>query len=194
MKAHTVKQDIELTESKTVFSKFSFSILELERKSVEWMSRYRIVCLQVSLGMIFIVFGGLKFFPGCSPAESLAGDTLRIMTLGLLQPALSLPILAIGECLLGIGLMAGVAGQREQGVMHKGRRLILRLTLPALFLHMIGTATPLFLMPECVFGAHDGGPLLTMECQYILKNLVLISAAIAVGGQQTRALAQEEGE
>ena len=152
----------------------------LELHAVRWMAVNAMSLLKASLGLVFLLFGSLKFFPGLSPAEGLAGETLSTLSFGLLQPAVSLPLLGAWECLLGIGLIAGIEGGARFG------RLLLRLTIPALFLHLLGTASPLFLAPTEHFCFQPGHHLLTLECQYILKNVVLVSAAIAVGGSAAR--------
>ena len=41
-----------------------------------WMSANGVLILRVSLGVVFLWFGFLKFFPGVSPAQNLAGDTI----------------------------------------------------------------------------------------------------------------------
>jgi uncharacterized membrane protein YphA (DoxX/SURF4 family) len=55
----------------------------------------------------------------------------------------------------------------------------LRIAVVLLFLQMAGTLTPLALFPSLTFTKVPFAP--TMEGQYILKNLVLISAAIVIG-------------
>jgi len=51
--------------------------------------------------------------------------------------------------------------------------------LALLLLHMLGTFTPLVLFPHDVFAHLPYAP--TFEAQYILKNLVLISAGCVLG-------------
>jgi hypothetical protein len=58
--------------------------------------------------------------------------------------------------------------------------LFMRLTLLLLFLQMPGTALPLFLLPEAVWVRFPF--VLTIEGQYIVKNLVLIGAGLVLGG------------
>ena len=151
----------------------------LEAKAARWMAKHSTALLRVSLGMVFLAFGALKFFPGLSPAEGLAGETLQTMSFGLLPPAVSLPLLAAGECLIGIGLIFGTT----RGGGGSLRQTMLRLTVPAIPLHLLGTAAPLFLSPGEMFAPGSGAALLSLECQYILKNVVLAAAALAVGGQ-----------
>jgi len=55
----------------------------------------------------------------------------------------------------------------------------MRLTLLLLFLQMPGTTLPLIILPEKVWTIFPYG--LTLEGQYIIKNLVLISAGLVLG-------------
>lgn len=129
-----------------------------------WMARHGILILRISLGITFFWFGALKFFPGLSPAQDLATRTIEALTLGLIQPGMSAPVLAAWECLIGLGLITG---------------LFLRATLLLLFVQMLGTLTPIILFPGEVFNRFPYAP--TLEGQYIIKNLVLISAGIVIG-------------
>jgi len=124
-----------------------------------WMSRYGLLVLRVGLGIVFVWFGALKFFPGLSPAEGLVRNTIYFM-----NPDLFLPILAAWETLIGIGLIWGK---------------YMRLTLLLLFLQMPGTALPILVLPEVVWTQFPFG--LTLEGQYIIKNLVLIGAGLVLG-------------
>src|SRR5262249_37662011 len=61
----------------------------------------------------------------------------------------------------------------------------MRLTLLCVFGHMAGTLLPLLFLPKETF---RGSPLaLTLEGQYIVKNVVLIGAALVLGGHSSRA-------
>lgn len=120
--------------------------------------------LRIALGVVFFWFGVLKFFPNLSPAEELAARTIETITFGAVQSNVSLPVLAAWECLIGIGLIAG---------------RFLRATLALLALQMLGTFLPLVLFPEETFTVFPIAP--TLEGQYIIKNVVLLGAAIVVG-------------
>jgi uncharacterized membrane protein YphA (DoxX/SURF4 family) len=128
------------------------------------MARNGIRLLRISLGIVFLWFGVLKFFPGLSPAQTLAGDTISILSFGLLTPKLAVLILAVWECLIGVGLIAGY---------------LLRATLFLLWLQMLGTITPLVLFPDLCFTVVPIAP--TLEGQYIIKNLVLVTAGLVIG-------------
>ncbi|MBE7528923.1 MAG: DoxX family protein [Chloroflexi bacterium] len=137
---------------------------QIDTTLTEWMARHGIRLLRFSLGVVFFWFGVLKFFPGLSPAQSLAGDTMSALSFGVLSPDTAVFILAIWECLIGLGLITG---------------FFLRATLALLWLQMIGTVTPLFLYPELCFTVIPIAP--TLEGQYIIKNMVLIAAGIVIG-------------
>lgn len=131
---------------------------------IRGMARVGPTLLRLSLGIIFLWFGVLKFLPGLSPAQDLAARTIRDLSGGMIGPEVSIPLLATWESLIGIGLLVG-----------KG----LRATLFLLYAQMAGTLTPLVLYPSEVFTRIPYAP--TLEGQYIIKNLVLISAGIVVG-------------
>ncbi|MCF8217550.1 MAG: hypothetical protein K9I29_07950 [Bacteroidales bacterium] len=129
-----------------------------------WMARWSIPFLRISVGIVFLWFGLLKFFPGLSPAQGLAIRTIDTLTFGLLQEEFIIYTLAIWESLIGIGLIF---------------KIYLRETLALLFLQMAGTITPIFIFPGEVFTQIPYG--LTLEGQYIVKNIVVISAALTIG-------------
>ena len=78
---------------------------------------------------------------------------------------MSIIILAVWEVLIGLGLIFGK---------------FFRTTLLLLFLQMLGTITPLFLFTSEVFTQIPYAP--TLEGQYIIKNIVLISAGMVIYG------------
>ena len=120
-----------------------------------WLAVNAITLLRVSLGVVFFWFGALKLFPGLSPAQDLAARTISILTFGMVPPAVSLPALAVWECLIGLGFIVG-----------KFTRLTLALLVLLLFPGETFTRVPI-------------AP--TLEGQYIIKNAVLISAGLVIG-------------
>ncbi len=124
-------------------------------------ARYGLVAMRISVGVIFIWFGALKFFPGLSPAEGLIFDTMPAWV----PMDIFYPMLAMWEILIGIGFVVG------------GR--LMRPTILLMLLHMPGTVSPVVLNPDAVWTAFPFG--LTLEGQYIVKNLVLVSAAVVIG-------------
>lgn len=142
-----------------------YSLYERADKAITtWMARYGLLLLRISLGIVFFWFGFLKFFPGLSPAQDLATRTIETLSFGLIKPAVSIYILAVWECLIGLGLLIG---------------RYMRVTLLLLFAQMLGTISPIFLFPSEVFTRIPYAP--TLEGQYIIKNMVLISAALVLG-------------
>jgi uncharacterized membrane protein YphA (DoxX/SURF4 family) len=136
----------------------------LDIRFTEWMARYGIMLLRVSVGIVFFWFGILKFFSGLSPAQDLATRTMDILTFGLIPPDVAIVFLALWECLVGLGLMLGK---------------YMRVTLLLLWLQMLGAITPILLFPYDVFTHIPYAP--TLEGQYIIKNIVLISAGLVIG-------------
>jgi uncharacterized membrane protein YkgB len=136
----------------------------IDRRITETLARIGIPALRISLGIVFLWFGALKFFPELSPAEELAAATIEELSFGIVSPEAAVFLLATWECAIGLGLLTG---------------RLLRATLLLLFVQMAGTITPLFLFPEQTFVAFPYAP--TLEGQYIIKNIVLVAAAIVVG-------------
>ena len=117
--------------------------------------------LAISIGICYLWFGVLKFFPELSPADALAKDTITILTFGVISPQVSIILLAIWEVAIGIGL-----------IFNLYMRKIIFFTL----IHMVCTFTPLFFFPELSF---NHSPFtLTLVGQYIMKNVIIISALL----------------
>ena len=128
------------------------------------LARIGVPAVRIALGIVFVWFGVLKFFPNLSPAELLAARTIERLTLGVVQPDISLPVLAAWEGVIGIGL---ILGRWLRGVLF------------LLAVQMAGTFTPLVLFPDETWTVFPIVP--TLEGQYIIKNIVLIGAAMVVG-------------
>jgi uncharacterized membrane protein YphA (DoxX/SURF4 family) len=143
-----------------MWTKYAAYFNEIDAQITRWMARYGLVIMRVGLGVVFLWFGLLKLFPGLSPAEDLVRNTIFFV-----DPNLFLPVLALWEAAIGLGLIIG-----------KG----MRLTLLLLFLQMPGTALPIVILPEVVWTSFPF--VLTLEGQYIVKNLVLIGAGLVLGG------------
>jgi hypothetical protein len=109
-------------------------------------------------------FGVLKYFEGLSPAEGMAIRIIDILTFHLFPEKIIIAGLATWEVFIGIGLLLNV---------------FMLKTLLLLFLQMLGTFAPLVLFPSERFHVYPVA--LTLERQYIFKNIVLISAGIVLG-------------
>lgn len=123
-----------------------------------WMARHGTPLLRWTLGIIFIWFGALKPL-GLSPAQELVSNTVYWV-----NPAWFVPLLGYWEVLIGIGLLI---------------KPLIRPAIALLFLQMPGTFFPLILLPDVCFTRFPIG--LTLEGQYIIKNLVIIGAALVIG-------------
>lgn len=132
----------------------------LDQKVTGFMSSYAILIIRVSLGIVFLWFGLLKVI-GLSPVFDLASQVVYW-----LPSELFVPILGFWEMAIGAGLLLGKA---------------LRIILSLLFIQLAGTFLVLVIRPDAAF--QDGNPLLlTTEGEFVIKNLVLIAAGLAVGG------------
>lgn len=128
-----------------------------------WMEKWGMRLLRYSLAVVFIWFGILKPI-GVSPASELVERTVYWF-----PPDIFIPILGWWEVLIGICMIW---------------RPLIRVSIFLLLLQMPGTMLPLFLLPEVCFTHVPWG--LTLEGQYIIKNLALVSAALVVGGTVRR--------
>jgi len=124
-----------------------------------------LIILRVSIGIIYVWFGALKFFPGVSPAEELAKETIHQLTFRLINPELSLLLLALWETGIGVLLISGLYS-----------KVVIRIVL----VHMLCTFIPLFLLPGISFTSAPFA--LTLVGQYIIKNIVIISALFVIDG------------
>lgn len=129
---------------------------------VRWLEKNAFRLLRLTIGILYLWFGILKFFPELSPAETLATETIRVLSFGILPDNVSILLLASWETLIGIALVF---------------KLRLSVTLSVLLIHMFGTLTPFVIFPEQIFSESYG---FTLLGQYILKNVVIISAALAI--------------
>lgn len=123
------------------------------------MDRWSVPMLRAAVGTVFIWFGALKVF-GVSPAADLVAATVYLV-----PASLFVPILGIWEILIGVCLLY---------------RPLIRLGILLLFLQLPGTFLPMVLLPDVVFVTFPHA--LTVEGQYIVKNLVIIGAALVIGG------------
>ncbi len=119
--------------------------------------------MRLSLGIIFVWYGMLKFFPTLSPAEDLAIKTIDIIFFNLIDGSLSIKLLAMLEVAIGIGFLSGFYTK----------------IVTIIFLgHMVCTFAPLFLLPE--FSFSQAPYAFTLVGQYIVKNIVFILVGIII--------------
>jgi uncharacterized membrane protein YphA (DoxX/SURF4 family) len=130
----------------------------LDRLMAETLQPLALPCLRILLGLLFIWFGGLKV-AGVSPVQALVAGTLPWIS-----PHVVVPVLGGVEILLGLGLVTGVA---------------VRLVLPVLACHLAGTLLTFVVLPGRMFRGSDP-LLLTQSGEFVIKNLVLISATLVL--------------
>lgn len=146
----------------------SLNLERIDEKISSFMETWGVTALRISLGVIFIWFGLLKPF-GVSPAEPLLLKTVG--WLPFFEPRSWLIVIGWWEVIIGICFLF---------------RSTIRIAIALLAMQMVGTFMPLVLLPSVTFQT-DGIPYaLTMEGQYIIKNLLIISAALVIGGTVRR--------
>lgn len=144
----------------------SYAVMSFDRideRIATFMRETYPTAIRLSFAVIFIWFGALKPL-GFSAASPLVLATVEWMPL--LSPESWLVIIGWWEVAIGCLFIS---------------RRTTRIAILLLFLQMSGTFLPLFILPEVTF--QEGGiPWLpTMEGQYIIKNLMVLSAALVLG-------------
>ncbi len=140
-----------------------------------WLVANSITILRISLGIVFLAFGVLKFFPGLSPIEELATRTTSALTFGLISPSAGLVVIATLECAIGLCFVTGRF--LRVGVWLMGAQM--------LGAQMLGAMSPLVLFPGELFAGPWHAP--TLVAQYILKDVVLVAAAMVIAATWTGA-------
>ena len=135
------------------FRKLDIELIHLFRKISEPAAR-------LGLFTIFFWFGLLKVL-GLSPATILVQNLFE-QTLPIIN--FSTFIILFGLFEVAIGLLFLIKGAE-------------RIVMPILLIHMITTFMPLFFLTEETW---SGFLIPTLEGQYIIKNLVIIAAAIGI--------------
>ncbi|MEQ9097259.1 MAG: hypothetical protein RIE32_13470 [Phycisphaerales bacterium] len=140
----------------------------IDRRIARFMRRYGHGALRFALAVIFIWFGVLKPL-GISPAEQLVLQTVDWMPL--LSSETWLAIIGWWEVLIGVLFLF---------------RPTLRFAIGLLALQMVGTFMPLVILPEVTFQPGRVPYGLTLEGQYIVKNILIIASALVIGGAVDR--------
>jgi len=134
-----------------------------QRRLTDLLARHSIDVLRISLGLVFLGFGVLKFFPGASPAEALVVRTIDALSFGLVTGTGAVVLTAVAECFIGITLVTG---------------RLLKTGLVVLAGSMVGIMSPLVLFFTDLF---PGTP--TIEGQYVAKDIVLVAAGLVVAAR-----------
>lgn len=135
-----------------------------DSRAIRWMRTHSVDFLRIGLGIVFVWFGALKVFD-VSPVVYLIEKTYSFFPIESFML-----VLGIWEIIVGIGLIFSI---------------YMRLTLFLFWAQMLGTVAAPFLYPELFFS--NGNPLLlTTEGEFVIKNLVLITAGMVIGGHQLK--------
>lgn len=134
-------------------------IARIDEVLIPWLRRWSVPLLRGALGAVFVWFGALKVLD-VSPVSELVADTVYWV-----DPSWFVPVLGGVEILIGLGLL-----------LRRG----LRLVLAALVLQLAGTFLVFVVRPEVAY--QDGNPFrLSVLGEFVVKNLVLLTAALVVG-------------
>jgi len=133
-------------------------VRSFEVKLARWLAPRSITLLRISMGLVFLGFGVLKFVPGLSPAEELARETVGKLTFGLLPENIGVLLVASLESAIGLTLLLG---------------RFLRLGLALLGVAAVGILSPLVLVPQDLFVSAF---VPTLAGQYVIKDFVLLAA------------------
>ena len=134
---------------------------------IDWLAHRSIDILRISLGVVFLAFGAVKFVPDASPAQALVERTLDTLSLGIVSGEAALLLTAVAECFIGITLITGK---------------LLRAGLAVLGASLVGIMSPLVLFFHDMFPSD--GP--TLEAQYVFKDVVLVAAGLVVAVRALR--------
>jgi len=141
------------------------SALNTFDRLVVWaMDSFGIKFARLAIGIVFIWFGALKMIGTLSPAYDLVAATIYWLT-----PEIIIPLIGLWEVAIGVAFLFPP---------------LTRLALVLLAGQMPATFLPLVLLPEVCFTVFPFG--LTLEGQYIIKNLVIIACALIIGGTALR--------
>jgi uncharacterized membrane protein YphA (DoxX/SURF4 family) len=140
---------------------------KLDQGLIKIMRNTSTPAIRLSFGVIFIWFGILKPL-GLSAAEGLLKATVVWLPFG--SPGVWLVIIGLWEIVIGVFFFF---------------KKTTRLAIILLFLQMVGTFMPLVFLTEVTFQSNNFF-LPTLEGQYIIKNLMIISAALVLGGEINR--------
>jgi putative oxidoreductase len=141
------------------------ALVRFDRTVIEFTRAHSIPILRMSLGIVFVWFGVLKIV-GHSPVADLV-----IKTAYFLPPNVAVIGMGVLETVIGIGLITGVA---------------MRLTLLMFFVQMCGTFLTIVTRPDLLI-EHGDPLLLSVNGEFLLKNLVLIAAGIVIVGSVPKA-------
>lgn len=114
--------------------------------------------LRVGMGIVFFWFGALKIV-GLGPVDSLIKETLFWW-----DPSITVPLIGIVEVFISFVFFIPV---------------LLKWFFWIIILHMLGTFSPLIMSPDLMYVDNNVFNL-SMEGEFVVKNLVLLPASIVI--------------
>jgi uncharacterized membrane protein YphA (DoxX/SURF4 family) len=124
---------------------------------------HSIQLLRIVVGLVFLAFGMLKFFPDVSPAEELTIKTTDALSFDLIPSHIAIVLIASLECIIGLLLIAG---------------RFLRIAIYLLAGQLVGILAPLALFTGRLFDGPHNAP--TLEGQYVIKDIILVASGFVV--------------
>lgn len=135
-------------------------LAQIDQRVVTWLAQNSLTLLRVSIGIVFVWFGALKLVPGLSPAEPLIRSAMSFVPL----MDYFLLFVAALEIVIGLGFITGK---------------FMRVTVILLLMQMAGAMSPVILSPDRIWNVFPH--VLTLEGQYVIKDIILISAGLVIG-------------
>lgn len=126
-------------------------------KSRNFAARHVLFLSRLSLATVFFWFGVLKF-ANLSPVAGLLHGSIPF-----LAETPYLQLLGVAEMVIGVGLLV--------------KRLANQATVLMIF-HLLGTMSLFVIAPRLIFAPVF--PVLTMDGEFVLKNVVLIASAMVI--------------
>lgn len=148
------------------YSRNNSLLFRLDEFILNLMRRWSITALRLALGSIFLWFGALKVF-GSSPVAALIQETYSFMPVSIF-----VLVLGVWEMVIGAGIILKRA---------------LRWVLILLGIHLLGTFTAILFNPAIFFVR--GIPFcLTVDGEFVIKNVVLLTGALVIAGHEVKPL------
>lgn len=141
-------------------------LFRLDEFILNLLRRWSITALRLALGSIFLWFGALKVF-GSSPVAALIQETYSFMPVSIF-----VLVLGVWEMVIGAGI-----------ILKRAMRWVLIL----LGIHLLGTFTAILFNPAIFFVR--GIPFcLTVDGEFVIKNVVLLTGALVIAGHEVKPL------
>ena len=138
-------------------------IKKLDRYTINQFKELELPVARIAIFIVYTWFGMLKIL-GVSPATPLIQNMFEKM-IGFVQSSDFYPLFPIVEVVIGIIFLL---------------RVLERLAISLLVLHLVATIMPLFFLPDVTW---QGFLVPTLEGQYIIKNILIAAAAVVVGSK-----------